>query len=164
MSGINTMDQLGFKSRKPMGPNSEVYGVIYETIYLKDGSTYIGQTTKKGKLFDEYFGSGEIIKRIQKKHGIGVFKKRILYECYSKEEMDKVEKFYRHKEKLSKRFSGENNPNFQKFGKESIFSKKVKCVELDEIFDGVREAAKKVNLANHSGISQCCLGKRKTAA
>lgn len=41
-------------------------------------------------------------------------------------------------------------------------SKKVKCIETDIIFSSVREIEKQL-LFNHSNISKCCNGKRKSA-
>lgn len=40
--------------------------------------------------------------------------------------------------------------------------KKVKCVELNKVFDSMTEAAKELGLANCSHISGCCRGERKT--
>lgn len=60
---------------------------------------------------------------------------------------------------------GQSNPNsgnFQKgnkFGKKG--TKKVKCLETDEVFDSLTECAKHFNLSI-SKISAVCQGKRKT--
>ena len=40
--------------------------------------------------------------------------------------------------------------------------KKVYCVELDRVFDGVRVAARELGIA-HNHISYCCNGKQKSA-
>lgn len=39
--------------------------------------------------------------------------------------------------------------------------KKIYCVELDRTFNGLREAARELNL-HHNLISRCCQGKQKT--
>jgi len=237
-----------------------IYGVIYETTYLNTGERYIGQTTKTGVAFDNYFGSSTRIYRIKQKHGKSVLSKKILCECFTKEELNNMEKFYikelqpelnistggtggnlgpevnkmlsenhanfkgenhpswgikrslESRNKMSKaskgkthaeewkknhsdkmkgennpmkgkslfdlvsaekskemkdnlriKFSGENNPNYGKIGEESIFSKKVLCVETNTIYGGVRQAARELNLKRHCSISLCCLGKRKSA-
>lgn len=54
--------------------------------------------------------------------------------------------------KSRKKMTGEKNPK----------SKKVLCIELNEIFNGTREAARILNICS-SSISNCCNGKRKTA-
>ena len=69
-------------------------GFIYETTYIKTGQKYIGQTTKMGKDFEKYYGSGLLIQRIYKKYGNEFFEKRILCECSSKKELDEKEVFY----------------------------------------------------------------------
>ena len=43
-------------------------------------------------------------------------------------------------------------------------AKPVYCVELDAIFDSQKTAAEVVGLANSTGISMCCKGRRQTAA
>jgi len=243
-----------------MGSNIMSFGLIYETTYLNTGETYIGQTTKKGKKLNSYFGSGIRIKRIIKKHGKEVLRKKILCYCNTKEELNKMEIFYikkenpklnisvggfggnlgdevnkklkenhadfskekhplwgkhhseetknkislgnkgkiislknrkKHSKRMSgyknpmfgknsrdymtdsakikqdenrrKKMSGKNNPNYMKTGNRNHLSKTVKCVETGEIFGGVREAARKLKIPYHSGISACCRGERKTA-
>lgn len=42
--------------------------------------------------------------------------------------------------------------------------KKVYCVELDKVFNGVREAARELGIKSHSNISACCKGRYKTAS
>ena len=69
-----------------------IYGLIYETTYTKTGARYIGQTTKLGPELEEYFGSGVIIQRIQKKYKNEFFTKRILAVCSDKQSLNSVEK------------------------------------------------------------------------
>lgn len=68
-----------------------------------------------------------------------------------------------YKKKLSRKSSGKNNFNYGKLGEENHNSRRVKCVELNKTFGGVRDAARELGFKNHSGISQCCQGKRKTS-
>lgn len=41
--------------------------------------------------------------------------------------------------------------------------KLIRCVNTNQIFHSVREAAKWCNLKSHSGVRECCAGQRKTA-
>ncbi len=56
------------------------------------------------------------------------------------------------RKKLSKALKGENHPR----------ARKVICITTGEIFNYIREGAKKYNVANQD-ISQCCKGKIKSA-
>ena len=49
-----------------------------------------------------------------------------------------------------------------KSGKNNIQSKKIMCVETNEVFFGTREAGNKIGI-DRSGIIKCCNGKQKTA-
>ena len=57
------------------------------------------------------------------------------------------------KEKLSERSSGSNNNR----------AKKVICVTTGQVFNTIKEAQTFFNIKNHSGIVNCCQGKRKSA-
>jgi len=75
------------------------------------------------------------------------------------------------RKKISNALKGEKHPNygkrqspdiiFKKSGANNSKSKKVLCIETQEIFGSSREASKKYGTTH---IHECCNGKRKTAA
>lgn len=64
------------------------------------------------------------------------------------------ERAYNHK--------GKNNPMYGKTGDKCPTSKKVYCIELNEVYNSMREAERKTGI-NNSCISDACKGKQKTA-
>lgn len=67
------------------------YFLIYKITNLTNNKVYIGKHETENKN-DDYFGSGKLIRKAIKKYGMNNFKKEILFECHSKEEMDQKEK------------------------------------------------------------------------
>lgn len=71
---------------------------IYEIKNLINGKTYIGQKQclyDKTPETDNYFGSGIYIKRAIKKYGINNFSKTIIiFDSFTKEEIDEYERYY----------------------------------------------------------------------
>lgn len=61
------------------------------------------------------------------------------------------------REKISKNISGEKNPFFNKKGKNSPNHKIVKCIELNKIFNSLKEAAEFVNIKAPNNISNAIL-------
>ena len=64
--------------------------VIYKTTNLINGKIYVGQDTKNNP---NYLGSGKILKFALKKYGIENFKKEILEECLTLDELNELEKY-----------------------------------------------------------------------
>ena len=65
--------------------------VIYKTTNLLNGKIYIGQDKNNNP---NYLGSGTLIKNAIKKYGKSNFKKEILYECSTIDELNEKEKFF----------------------------------------------------------------------
>jgi len=65
--------------------------VIYKTTNLINNKIYIGQDSRNNP---EYFGSGKILNNAIKKYGKSNFKKEILEECSSKEELNDREIYW----------------------------------------------------------------------
>lgn len=62
--------------------------IIYKTTNLINGKIYIGQDSKNN---DNYFGSGDLIKKAIKKYGLINFKKEILCLCETQKELNEME-------------------------------------------------------------------------
>jgi hypothetical protein len=72
------------------------YGYVYLTYDQKENKIYIGHKTKKIEDTLDYFGSGTIIGRIQRKRGAYFLKKIILGVCYTLEELIEQETECKH--------------------------------------------------------------------
>ena len=64
--------------------------LVYKTTNLVNGKIYIGKH-ETNNLNDGYLGSGNLIKRAIEKYGEENFKREILFECSSREEMNAKE-------------------------------------------------------------------------
>jgi len=65
--------------------------IIYKTTNLITGKIYIGQDSKNNS---KYLGSGKYLWNAIKKHGKENFKKEIICECSSNEELNEKEKYW----------------------------------------------------------------------
>jgi len=65
--------------------------IIYKTTNLLNGKIYIGQDRNNNK---NYLGSGKLLKKAIKKYGKDNFKKEILEECQSEEDLNDREVFW----------------------------------------------------------------------
>ena len=66
--------------------------IIYKITNTINGKIYIGKY--QGNNFNNYWGSGKILKNAYKKYGRENFTKEIIYECDSEEELVEKEKYY----------------------------------------------------------------------
>lgn len=66
--------------------------IVYEVKNNLNGKIYIGQYS--GSNFENYFGSGKLIKAAIQKYGLENFTKSILEECGSKEELNSREIYW----------------------------------------------------------------------
>lgn len=67
-----------------------MYYLIYKITNTVNNKIYIGKHQTNNKN-DDYMGSGKILKKAIEKYGIDKFKKEILFECNSLEEMNEKE-------------------------------------------------------------------------
>lgn len=67
------------------------YGFIYLTTNIKNGKMYIGQARYRANLSKKYLGSGKEIRQAIEKHGRSSFTREILFEAFSKEDLDWAE-------------------------------------------------------------------------
>lgn len=71
-----------------------MYGYIYLITNKVNNKQYVGQRTADFYKDESYLGSGTLIKKAVSKYGKDNFKKELLEECDSKEELDLREKFW----------------------------------------------------------------------
>ena len=74
--------------------DTEPYGFIYCTTNLVNGRKYIGQHKYCGKIDKYYLGSGVALANAIKKYGRENFKREIICECFSLEELNEKEVYY----------------------------------------------------------------------
>ena len=77
--------------------------IVYKTTNLLNGKFYVGKHTKDDP---NYLGSGVILHRAIRKYGRENFKREILCECESEEDLDERERYWINK--LDARTKGYN--------------------------------------------------------
>lgn len=145
---------------------------IYKITCTANGKSYIGQSIDIKRRFSQHKRKPphQMLNDFQE-FGVDAFKFEILEECAANE-LDKKETFHMNamqpeyniktegrgisdeaREKLHKLQTGRKRPSI---------SRKVKCVETDEVFESIRAAAKWCNVPS-SNISILLAGKGRTA-
>ena len=85
--------------------------------------------------------------------------------CHSQETIEKIRKSKigsHHTEQAKKKIAQASRGRFHSTETKMKRSKAVLCVELGEVFWGIREAERQISTCN-GGISKCLSGQRKTA-
>ena len=70
------------------------YGFVYITTNTVSGMLYIGQTHYSCRMRSDYFGSGKAITRAIRKYGKSAFKREIIFEAFTKDDLDWAETFF----------------------------------------------------------------------
>ena len=72
------------------GMEQKKHYLVYKTTNLVNGKIYIGKH-ETDNLDDGYLGSGKILRKAIEKYGEQNFKREILFECSTREEMNAKE-------------------------------------------------------------------------
>ena len=141
--------------------------IIYKTTNTLNGKIYIGKDTNNNP---NYLGSGVILKNAIKKYGIQNFKKEILENCNTIEDLNKREKYWiKQYNTLNKQIGynislggdgGDlfsNNPNKENIRKKYIKANKEKCIGMHRSNESKQKM--KLNHADFTGIKNPFYGK-----
>jgi len=118
--------------------------IVYETRCLISGKIYVGVHRQDGDDFDGYFGSGRALKRAIKKHGVGAFERRTLFEfatgaeAYAREAEIVTEEFCKRRDTYNMKTGGEggrHSPESRAKLSESLRGRKLSpehCAKMSE--------------------------------
>lgn len=155
---------------------------VYMHINKQNNKRYIGITKQNPKIRwangKGYVKNAHFYAAIQK-YGWNNFEHIILHESFNQEEACLMEKYYIKKyNTINPQYGynlseggfqvGPNNfekmtewqRNHKKFGKDNIRSKKVKCIETQDVFGSISEAER---WCDSTKVGECCRGQRSYA-
>lgn len=161
----------------------EPYGFIYITTNMINGKKYIGQK-KYMKHWENYLGSGVILRNAINKYGRDNFKREIIEDCITKEDLDRKEKYWisfydatnnknfynialggdggnttygytQNQKEIMKINRSKSAKNKINLGNNNGNYKKVICLNTMEIFNGCGDASRKYNIP-YDEIQECC--------
>lgn len=82
-----------------------MYGFIYVTENLLNGKKYVGQRAYQGR-WHLYLGSGTLLRKAIRAHGAASFKRTIIQEAQTADELNRLEAFY------VEQFNAVDDPNW----------------------------------------------------
>lgn len=133
--------------------NSSIsYGIIYKVTNEVNGKTYIGQTIKKEKKFEEYFGSGVLIRKAIRKYGINNFSKEVLTIAKSSSQLNRLEKIYiallRPEYNIAEGGLGGNNTKYYSVEQKELHKNKISLGMKNRSIESIQETNNKIRVSS----------------
>lgn len=140
-----------------------MYGFIYITTNMVNNKKYIGQRKFYGK-WQEYLGSGTLIRRAIEKYGRNAFSRKCISVAETADELNEQEIYWidNYAANYSDEYYNVSGGGWAGgmrplSGADNPASRKVECTTTGEIFDSISDAEKHYGVYN---VSACCRNKR----